>query len=101
MEQKVLIFGEDCINKNAFHKNQAPINIDKADNRRIVLSSKKSYGNKGSFKYFIGYINNGNAFPIPLCIKLPQINGYTKYIDNNSKYMNLLVHDKKIVKKLQ
>ena len=27
MEQKALIFGEDCINKNAFHKNKIPINI--------------------------------------------------------------------------
>ena len=29
------------------------------------------------------------------------MNGYTKYFDNNNKYMNLLVHDKKIVKKIQ
>ena len=28
MEQKALIFGEDCINKNAFHKNKRPINIE-------------------------------------------------------------------------
>ena len=94
MEQKALIFDEDCINKNAFHKNKRPINIDEVDIRRIVLSSKHSYGNKSSSKYFIGYINNGIAFPILLCIKLPQMNGYTKYFDNINKYMNLLVHDK-------
>ena len=63
-----------------------------------MLSIKGSYGNIGSFKYFTGYINNCNAFPIPLCIKLPQINGYVKYIDNNNKYVNLLVHDKKLSK---
>ena len=45
MEQKALIFGEDCINKNGFHKNKRPINIDEVDVRRIVLSR-----NKGSFK---------------------------------------------------
>ena len=56
MGQKVLIFGEDSINKSAFHKNKRPINIDEVDTRRIVLSSKHSCGNKGSFKYFIRYI---------------------------------------------
>ena len=85
MEQKALIFGEDCINKNAFHKNKRPINIDEVDIRRIVLSSKHSHANKASFKYFIGNINNDNAFPIPL--KIPQINGYTKYFDKNNKYI--------------
>ena len=69
MEEKALKFGEDCINKNAFHTNKRSINIDEVDIRRVVLSSKHGYGNKGSFKYFIGYINKGNAFPIPLCIK--------------------------------
>ena len=98
MEQNTLIFGEDCINKNAFHKNKRPINIDEVDIKRIVLSSKHSYGNRDSFKYFIGYIDIGNILPAPLCIKLPQMNGYTKYFDNNNKYMNLLVHDKKLLK---
>ena len=50
-----------------------------------MLSSKHSYGNKGSFKYFIGYINIGNTFP--------------KYFDNNNKHANLLIHDKKLLKK--
>ena len=37
MEQKGLIFGEDCVNKNALHKNGKPINIDEVDITRIVL----------------------------------------------------------------
>ena len=93
MVPKALIFGEDYINKNAFHKNKRPISIDKVDIKRIVLSKKYLYGNKGSFKYFIGYIHIANVFPIPLCMKLPQNNGYLKYFDNNNKYINLLVHD--------
>ena len=40
MGQKALISGENCINKNAFHKNGRPISIDKVDIRRIVLSNK-------------------------------------------------------------
>ena len=41
MEQKVFIF-----DKNAFHKNKRPINIDKVEIRRIELSPKDSYGKK-------------------------------------------------------
>ena len=86
MEQKALSFGEDCINENDFHKNGKPISTDEVNIKKIVLSSKHSYGNKGSFKYFIGYINIGNLFPVPLYINLPQMNGYTKYFDINNKY---------------
>ena len=39
MEQKTLTFGEDCINKNTFHKNKRTIIIDKVDIKRVVLSS--------------------------------------------------------------
>ena len=90
MEQEVVHFRENSIIKNAFHKNKKTININEVD--------KKSYG-KDSFKYFIGYRHEGNAFPSPLCIKLPQMNTYAKYFDKNSKYMNHLVKDEKILKK--
>ena len=53
----------------------------------------------GSFKYFIGYINNGQCFSKSIMQKNPQINGYVKYIDNNNKYVDLLVHDKSCLKK--
>ena len=89
MEQKVLIFDKECIMKNVFHKNKKPISIDKVDIRKIVLPKKDSYGKKCSFKYFIGYINETDAFPVPLCIKLPQMNGYVKYFDCNSKCIKL------------
>ena len=55
---------------------------------------------KAFFKYYIGYIHKGNAFPSPLNIKLQQLTGYTKKFDNN-KYVNLLVNDKKLFKKIQ
>ena len=98
MEQEVVHFGEKSITKSAFHKNKKPININEVDIKRIALSDKKSLG-KDSFKYFIKYRHGGNAFPSPLCIKLPQMNAYTKYFDENSKYVNHLVEDEKILKK--
>ena len=98
MEQEAVYFEENGIIKNAFRKNKRPININKIDIEEIVLSHKKSYG-KDSFKYFIGYRHKGNAFPSPLCVKLPQMNAYAKYFDKNNKYINLLVNDKEILKK--
>ena len=44
MEEKVLIFGKQCVNKNAFHKNKRSISIDKVDTKRIVLSKNNLYG---------------------------------------------------------
>ena len=97
MEKKAFIFDKQCINKNAFHKNKRPISINKVEIKRTVLYKKDSYGGKGSFKYVIGYINDTDAFPVPLCIKGPQLNGYVKYFNDN-KCMNLLVHDAELLK---
>ena len=63
-----------------------------------MLSNKESFGNKGSYKYFVGYIYESNALPWPSCIKFPQMNAYAKYFDKNNKCINLLVNDKEILK---
>ena len=99
MKQKFFIFGEDPLNKYAFQKNENPINIDEVNIKRMVLSKKVSYDNKGSFKYIIGYVHKGGDFPATLYIKLTKMNGYTKYFDNNNRYMNFLANDKKLLKK--
>ena len=57
-----------------------------------MLSKKDLYGNKGSFKYFIGYIHMGNFSTIPFCIKLPQMNGYVKYFDQNNNYIYIYIY---------
>ena len=77
MKHEGVYFGENSIIKSAFHKNKKPININEVDIEEMVLSHKKSYG-KDSFKYFIGFRHKGNAFPSPLCVKLPQMVAYVK-----------------------
>ena len=98
MEQEAVYFRENGIIKSAFHKNKRPININEVDIKEIVLSHTKSYG-KDLFKYFIGCRHKGNAFPSPLCVKLPQMNANAKYFNGNSKHINLLVNDKEILTK--
>ena len=78
MEQEAVYFEENGIIKSAFHKNEKPININEVDIERMKLPEKKLYG-KDSFKYFTGYRHEG--FLSPFCVKLPQMNAYTKYFD--------------------
>ena len=61
---------------------------------------EQSYGNKVSFKYFIGYTDETNIFPISLYIKLHQMNIYVKYFDNNNKYMSFLVYGEELLKNM-
>ena len=77
--KKISFFGEHYINKK-------PVNIDKVEIKKVMLSRKDSYSNKSTFKYFIEYISNDGI--IPLCIKLPQMNIFAKSFDSNNKYMS-------------
>ena len=49
-----------------------------------MLFDKTSYGNKGSFKHYIRYRPKDGTFS-PLNIKLPQLAGYTKHVNNGDK----------------
>ena len=51
------IFDDKNINKGNFYKNKKHIYDREVD--KILISKKKTYGTKSSFKYFLGY-NDGN-----------------------------------------
>ena len=60
------------------------------------ISKKETYGNKNSFKYFIGY--NDNDIIRPVYIKLPRMNGYARKFNENTT-MSFIVKDKHLLKK--
>ena len=62
-------FNNKKIRKSIFYKNKAINNIEDINVNNILVSKKELYGNKNSFKYFIGY--NHNDIVRPLCIRLP------------------------------
>ena len=95
-----MCYGETCIDKNAFHNNKSSISINKIEVNGIILFDKTSYGNKGSFKHYIGYRHRDGTFS-PLNIKLPQLTGYAKHFDNGDKLIDFLVTDKELLKKKQ
>ena len=48
-------------------------------------------------KYFSGYLNNDVIKP--LCVNLPQMNGYIKYFDDGGKNMSFVTDDEKVYEK--
>ena len=76
MDTYICIYiNENCINK--VHIYEKSINIDEVDIKIIVLSNKESYGNKSSYKYFIGYIY------IYICVRVMLL--YHHYAENFDK----------------
>ena len=55
--------------KNYFQKDKKkPININEVDTKKIVLSNKTPYGEKGGNKYYIGYIGCTCLRPLHIII---------------------------------
>ena len=76
MSEKRLKFNNITLNKTEFHKSKEPIDLLSIDLDQIVVSDKFKYNDEG-FKHFIGYLK-GEIIK-PLCIILPQMNGYIKF----------------------
>ena len=92
MSEKTLKFNNIILNKKSFHKSKEPIDLLSVDLDQIIVSDKFTYNNE-SFKYFIGY---QDGIVRPLCIILPQMSGYMKYIEHDSKNMSFLIKDDEV-----
>ena len=84
MSTKTLKFNNISFNKKEFHKSKQPIDLMWVNLDQIAVSDKFK-GSEEGFKYFIGY--QKGEFIKPLCIILPQMNGYIKYFQNGGKSM--------------
>ena len=76
MGEKTLKFNNIKVNKKKFHKSKQAIDLDSVDTGKIVVSYKFKNNEEG-FKYFLGY--QEDKIVKPLCIILPQMNGYIKF----------------------
>ena len=95
MSGKNIDFNDKKIRKSIFYKNKKINNIEDIDVNNILVSKKESYGNKNLLKYFIGY--NNSDISRPLCIRLPQMTGYTRKLDENAT-MSFIVKDRQLLK---
>ena len=85
-------FGDKEVDKKIFYSSKEAILLDSVDLSKIVVSSRWKL-NDTTYKYFCGYLNNDVIKP--LCVILPQMNGYIKYFDNGGKNMSFVTDDKK------
>ena len=95
MSAKNINFDNKKIIKTEFYKNKKVFQIDDIDINKILVSKKEPYDTKNTFKYFTGY--NDNDFIRALCLRLPEMTGYAKKINENIT-MSFRVNNKQLLK---
>ena len=88
---ETLIFNDVEMTKKDFYDAKKAIPLNLVDINNIVVSNKVKNNNETS-KYFIGYLNDIDDVS-PLCIILPQMDGYIKYFENGGKNMSFKFED--------
>ena len=97
MSSQKIKFGDKEVDKKTFYSYKEAILLDSVDLSKIVVSSRWKL-NDTTYKYFCGYLNNDVIKP--LCVILPQMNGYIKYFDDGGKNMSFVTDDEKVYEKL-
>ena len=93
MSPKAIKFGDKEINRKEFYSSKQAIPLDSVDLDKIVASSKWKI-NDTTYKYLCEYLNNDVIQP--LCVILPQMNGYIKYFDDGGKNMSFVTDDEEV-----
>ena len=90
-------FGNKEVNKKELYSSKQAFSLDSVDLNKIVVSKKWKI-NDTTYKYFCGYLNNDVIKP--LCVILPQMDGYIKYFDDGGKICHLLRMMRKFIKSI-
>ena len=96
MNLRKIKFGDKEIDKKEFYSSRQAISLHSVDLNKIVVSNKWKI-NDTTYKYLCGYLNNDVIQP--LCVILPQINGYIKCFDDGGKNMSFVTDDEEVYKK--
>ena len=96
MSLRKIKFGNKEVNEKEFYSSKQAISLDSVDLKKIVVSKKLKI-NDTTYKHICGYLNNDTIQP--LCVILPQMDGYIKYFDDGGKNMLFVTDDEKIYKK--
>ena len=102
MSSQKVKFGDKEVDKKKFYSSKEAILLDSVDLSKIVVSSRWKL-NDATYKYFCGYLNNDTTRSSsseriikPLCVILPQMNGYIKYFDDGGKNVSFVTDDEKV-----
>ena len=96
MSSRKIKFRDKEVDKKEFYMSKQAISLDSVDLNKIVVSNKWKI-NDTTYKYLCGYLNNDAIQP--LCVILPQMNGYIKYFDDGGKNMSFVMDDEEIYEK--
>ena len=96
MSSRKIKFGDKEVDKKEFYSSKQAISLDSVDLSKIVVSNKWKI-NDTTYKYLCGYLNNDVIQP--LCVILPQMNGYIKYFDDGGKNMSFVTDGEKSYEK--
>ena len=96
MSSQKIKLGDKEVDKKKFYSSKEAILLDSVDLSKIVVSSRWKL-NDETYKYFCGYLNNDVIKP--LCVILPQMNGYIKYFEDGGKNMSFTTDDEKVHEK--
>ena len=97
MSLRKIKFGNKEVNKKEFYSSKQAISLDSVDLNKIVVSKKWNI-NDATYKHICGYLNNDTIQP--LCVVLPQMDGYIKYFDYGGTICHLLRMMKKFMKSI-
>ena len=89
-------FGDKEVNKKECYSSKQAVPLDYVDLDKIVVSSKWKISDT-TYKCLCGYLNNDIIQP--LCVILPQMNGYIKYFDDDGKNMSFVTEDEEVYEK--
>ena len=96
MSSRKIKFRDKEVDKTKFYSSKQAISLDSVDLNKIVVSNKRKI-NDTTYKYLCGYLNNDTIQP--LCVILPQMNGYIKYFDDGGTNMSFVTDDEEIYEK--
>ena len=96
MSLRKINFGNKEVNKKEFYSSKQAISLDSVDLNKVVVSKKLKI-NDTTYKHICGYLNNDTIQP--LCVTLPQMDGYIKYFDDGGKNMSFVTDDEKVYEK--
>ena len=97
MSLRKIKFGNKEVNKKQFYLSKQAISLNFVDLNKIVVSKKWKIDDT-TYKYFCGYLNNDVIKP--LCVILPQINGYIKYFNDGGKICHLFQMMKRFMRNI-
>ena len=96
MSSRKIKFGDKEVNKKEFYSSIQAIPFHSVDLDKIGVSSKWKISDT-TYKYLCGYLNDDVIQP--LCVILPQMNGYIKYFDDSGKNMSFVTDDEEVYEK--